>query len=180
MKLEKWIILGICTIGLMALNNCKEEIPYVHNYKGDWGYCEDFNCIEFIFEDSINTHLRYIVDGPCNPLLDSKSYISVEEFDDGVIKITQDSCFKYEYNYSILDSYGCDSLTSVRYQSEIIGNIIQEYDWLMKWKVFYLKYYVEGDIMKVKYYLHPEEIKPGFDGTVYNFFRITDDDERFN
>ena len=93
MKLGKWIALGIFITGLMALNNCKEETPFVHNYKGDWGYCEEFNCFKFSFNDNSSTYMNFIYQAAynCGYMLDAWSYISVEEYGEGVLKITQDS-----------------------------------------------------------------------------------------
>jgi hypothetical protein len=170
-------------ISIIILICCKaEEMPYVHNYKGNWGFCESWDCIEFKFNDTLNQYFKYIDagNGPCGHWLDSKSYIQVEEYDEGVLHIFQDSCFKYDYTYYSDKSIECDSVDITIIKSEFTGNIIVEYNGIMRYRDFYLQYETIGDSMKINYYINPQDIPTSIEGEHHTCYRVPDDDERFS
>jgi hypothetical protein len=153
------------------LLNCKHEEPYIHNYKGEWYYFEDYNDIVFSFNDSISTYSKYInqVAYGCW-LIDSKSIIQIEEVDDGVLKIIQDSCSRFDYNFG--ETTECDSLIAEMSYSPIEGNHIMKFTSLiMMYKVFYIKYCNEGEKMKIQFYLDIDGVRVWLDGRVYEFHK---------
>jgi hypothetical protein len=168
MKIQKLIsIFIVCTF---LCSGCSNEDEYSHNYVGKWAYYYEFMQIVYIFDDSYSQYSRYSR-GLCDlPIVTERSQLVVEEYARGILKITQDSCRLYRYDFN--ENMVCDSIPYSINSAEIVDGKVPSFNGVAKNLEFYMMYLVEGNIMKVKYALDPDDFVPGFGENGIEFIKM--------